>query len=138
MMKKRWLGWRLDCCVGLERLILGPVTPRWGIGLEIGQRFGFKTDRTAPEGKMQRVASGKIYALAKELESMGIKALVLKTNSQYHVTLVTDYSSVTFSGTAWQIERLIKAFKLGYEWGWRARGDHDAAPSHHEENARDS
>lgn len=78
---------------------------------------------------MKRVTSGKMHALAKELESLGIKVLVLKANSQYHVTLMVGDSSVTFSGIALQVERLVKAFKLGYEWGWKSRGNYGAAHS---------
>jgi hypothetical protein len=83
----------------------------------------------APEDKMKRVTSGKMHVLAKELESLGIRVLILKSNSQYHVTLVVGDSSVTFSGIALQVERLVKAFKLGYEWGWKSRRNYEAARS---------
>ncbi len=75
---------------------------------------------------MARVTRGKIYELAKELENMGVAVLVSKINSQYYVTLCTKSNSVTFSGIALQVERLIRAFKLGYEWGWTSRGNADA------------
>jgi hypothetical protein len=87
---------------------------------------------------MAQVARGKIYVLAEELKEMGVEVLVSKTKSQYHVTVLTKSGAVTFSGIAWEIEKLIGAFKLGYALGWRARGDRDAARSGCEGNARDS
>jgi len=91
---------------------------------------------TTPRNKMTRSNRQgsnrrRLENLIRGLERVGFKILLAKPDSKYHVTIwspqVFGFSSVvSFAGSAWQVEKILKAISLGYAVGWESRKVYDS------------
>ncbi len=74
---------------------------------------------------MPRTTRRIVNDLVRSLERVGFKVWMGKVGSKYHVTIWSPWfetisAAISFAGSAWQVERILRALSLGYAVGWES------------------